>query len=66
MIRAKNFGVNRDRVSSSSAEFYWDAVDDDPLQVRGIFRGYQVSSRVTCFRALVSFIKSLTDIRYRC
>jgi len=42
-IRPQNFGVNDDTVDSSSAEFYWDAVDDDPLQVHGIFRGYQVS-----------------------
>jgi len=42
-ICAQNFGVNADSVGSTSAEFYWDAVYDDPLQVHGIFRGYQVS-----------------------
>jgi len=42
-ISPENFGVNVDDVGTSSAEFYWDAVDDDPLNVQGMFRGYQVS-----------------------
>jgi len=44
-VRAQHFHVIDDSVESSSAEFYWDEVDDDPLQVAGIFRGYQVSRR---------------------
>ena len=44
-IRAQNFRVDLDDISSTSAVFYWDAVDRDPLLVHGIFRGYQVSRR---------------------
>jgi len=40
--RPDNFDLDNETLTSTSADFTWDPVDQSVERVRGFFRGYQV------------------------
>jgi len=48
--RPENFELDNSTLTSTSADFTWDAVDQSVERVRGYFRGYQVLSPVLIYK----------------
>ena len=61
----ENVNYNADAVNATHAQLTWNAVDIDVRQIRGFFRGYQVTHAFHCIRYQPIDLETLCPPRSR-